>query len=68
MRFDRMARKKDKLRAAAILAVLLEESEGQALTPAEGREGGEAWSRDHRRSLIGRRNLFRARTRRSTPR
>ncbi|HII43478.1 TPA: hypothetical protein HA325_02525 [Candidatus Thalassarchaeaceae archaeon] len=63
-----MARKKDKLRAAAILAVLLEESEGQALTPAKGREGGEAWSRDHRRSLIGRRNLFRARTRRSTPR
>jgi hypothetical protein len=63
-----MARKKDRLRAAAILAVLLEEAEGQALQSSEGRDGGEAWSRDHRRSLIGRRNLFRARTRRSTTR
>ena len=63
-----MARKKDRLRAAAILAVLLEEAEGQALQSSEGRDGGESWSRDHRRSLIGRRNLFRARTRRSTTR
>jgi len=63
-----MARKKDRLRAAAILAVLLEEAEGQALQSSEGRDGGVAWSRDHRRSLIGRRNLFRARTRRSTTR
>ncbi|MED5230780.1 MAG: hypothetical protein VYB30_00195 [Candidatus Thermoplasmatota archaeon] len=63
-----MARKKDRLRAAAILAVLLEEAEGQALQATEGRDGGRAWSRDHRRLLIGRRNLFRARTRRSTTR
>jgi hypothetical protein len=63
-----MARKKDRLRAAAILAVLLEEAEGQALQTSEGRDGGADWSQDHRRSLIGRRNLFRARTRRSTTR
>ena len=63
-----MARKKDRLRAPAILAVLLEEAEGQALQSSESRDGGAAWSRDHRRSLIGRRNLFRARTRRSTTR
>ena len=63
-----MARKKDRLRAAAILAVLLEESEGKALQSSEGREGGADWSRDHRRSLIGRTNLLRARTRRSSTR
>ncbi len=63
-----MARKKNRLRAAAILAVLLEEAEGQALQTSESRDAGAAWSRDHRRSLIGRRNLFRARTRRSTTR
>ena len=63
-----MARKKDRLHAAAILAVLLEEAEGQALQSSEGRDGGADWSLDHRRSLIGRRNLFRARTRRSTTR
>ena len=63
-----MARKKERLRAAAILAVLLEEAGGQALQSSEGRDGGADWSLDHRRSLIGRRNLFRARTRRSTTR
>lgn len=63
-----MARKTDKFLAAAIAAVLAEESEGESLNPSDGREGGDAWSRDHRRGLIGRRNLFRARTRRSTPR
>ncbi len=63
-----MARKKDKYLAAAIAAVLAEESEGDTLGPSEGREGGDAWSRDHRRALIGRRNLFRARTRRSVTR
>ena len=63
-----MATKKDRLRAVAILAVLLEEAEGQALRSSEGRDGGKSWSKDHRRSLIGRRNLIRARTRRSTTR
>ena len=33
-----MSRKKDRLLAAAILAVLLEEAEGQALQSSEGRE------------------------------
>ncbi len=66
-----MGRKADrdaKLRAAAVVAVLLESSDGEALSPSAPRDGGDAWSRDHRRVLIGRRNLFRARTRRSTPR
>ncbi len=63
-----MVGKKDRLRAAAILAVLLEEEGGRVLQSSEGRDGGAAWSRDHRRSLIGRRNLLRARTRRSTTR
>ena len=66
-----MGRKADrgaKLRAAAVVAVLLESSGGEALSPSAPRDGGDAWSRDHRRVLIGRRNLFRARTRRSTPR
>ncbi len=66
-----MGRKADrtaKLRAAAVVAVLLETSDGEALRPSAPRDGGDAWSRDHRRVLIGRRNLFRARTRRSTPR
>ncbi len=63
-----MASRKDKIRAAAILAVLLEEEEGDYLKPSNTRDKGSSWSRDHRRMLIGRRNLFRARTRRSTPR
>ncbi|MEK9804828.1 MAG: hypothetical protein VW551_00845 [Euryarchaeota archaeon] len=61
-----MTMKNDRLMAAAIMAVLLEEAEGQALQSSEGRDGGKSWSKDHRRSLIGRRNLIRARTRRST--
>jgi len=66
-----MGRKADraaKLRAAAVVAVLLESSDGESLSPSAPRDRGDAWSRDHRRVLIGRRNLFRARTRRSTPR
>ena len=66
-----MGRKADrgaKFRVAAVVAVLLEAFEGEALSPSAPRDGGDAWSRDHRRVLIGRRNLFRARTRRSTPR
>lgn len=63
-----MAAKTDKLLAAAIAAVLAEESAGDSLGPSDGRDGGDAWTRDHRRALIGRRNLFRARTRRSVTR
>ena len=57
-----------KLLAAAMAAVMLVDEEGEALGPSGQREVGDPWSRDHRRVLIGRRNLFRARTRRSTPR
>ena len=57
-----------KLLAAAMAAVMLVGEGGEALGPSGQRETGNPWSRDHRRVLIGRRNLFRARTRRSTPR
>jgi len=57
-----------RMKAAAIVAVLLEISEGESLSPSGQRGTGGAWSKDHRRVLIGRRNLFRARTRRSTTR
>ncbi|MEE3315432.1 MAG: hypothetical protein VX184_01125 [Candidatus Thermoplasmatota archaeon] len=57
-----------RLKAAVFVAVLLEMSEGESLTPSGQRDSGGAWSKDHRRVLIGRRNLFRARTRRSTTR
>ena len=57
-----------RLRVAAIVAVMNEMSEGESLSPSGQRGAGRAWSKDHRRVLIGRRNLFRARTRRSTTR
>jgi len=62
------AQRESRLRVAAIVAVLLEESGGEFLSPSGQRGTGRAWSKDHRRVLIGRRNLFRARTRRSTTR
>ena len=57
-----------KLLAAAMAAVLLVTEKGEDVGPTGQRESGDPWSRDHRRVLIGRRNLFRARTRRSIPR
>ena len=57
-----------RLLAAALAAVLLVSEQGEAMGPKGQRKSGDPWSRDHRRVLIGRRNLFRARTRRSTPR
>ena len=57
-----------RLMAAAVVAVLLEISESEVLKPSGQRDPGGAWSKDHRRVQIGRRNLFRARTRRSTTR
>ena len=57
-----------RLVAAAVVAVLLEISERGSLAPSGQRDPGGAWSKDHRRVQIGRRNLFRAHTRRSTTR
>ena len=62
------AQKDSRLRVAAIVAVLHEMSEGESLSPSGQRGAGRASSKDHRRGLSGRRNLFRARTRRSTTR
>ena len=58
--------KDGKLLAVAVFAVLIEELVGDSLQPSTHSEGGFAWSRDHRRMALGRRNLFRARSRRST--
>ena len=60
--------RESKLKVAAIVAVLFEMSEGESLSTSGQRDSGGAWSKDHRRVLIGRRNLFRALTRRSTSR
>jgi len=58
----------EKLLAAAIAAVLSETSREGVLLTSPQRKAGSAWSEDHRRMVIGRRNLLRARTRRSTTR
>ena len=64
-----MASQKEKILAAAIIAVLIEEEEeGEFLRLSIARDRGDSWTQDHRRSLIGRRNLFRSRSRRSTSR
>tara|TARA_B100000686_G_C16595627_1_gene865823 strand:+ start:720 stop:917 length:198 start_codon:yes stop_codon:yes gene_type:complete len=57
-----------KLLAAAIMAVISTMEDGDAIAPSPSRGKGDAWSMDHRKVLIGRRNLFRARSRRSTTR
>tara|TARA_B100000029_G_scaffold454479_1_gene481019 strand:- start:146 stop:343 length:198 start_codon:yes stop_codon:yes gene_type:complete len=58
----------EKLLAVAIVAVLSTIDEGDSISTSKSRGGGDSWSMDHRRVLIGRRNLFRARSRRSTTR
>jgi len=49
-------------------AVILEEAGGEFLQPSSQRERGGEWARDHRRVIIGRRNLFRAKSKRSSSR
>ncbi|MGY8644836.1 MAG: hypothetical protein ACKVIE_01860 [Candidatus Poseidoniales archaeon] len=58
----------DLLRRVAIAAVLLHLSSGDHLVPSNHRDRGGEWSIDHRRTLIGRRNLFRSNSKRSTSR
>ena len=58
-----------KLKVAAMVAVILEEGgEGEFLQPSLQRDRGKEWVRDHRRVIIGRRNLFRAKSKRSSSR
>ena len=57
-----------KLKLVAMVAVILEEGEGDFIQPSPQRNRGDEWSRDHRRVIIGRRNLFRAKSKRSTSR
>ena len=51
-----------------MVAVILEEEGGEFIQPSSQRDRGEAWARDHRRVIIGRRNLFRAKSKRSSSR
>jgi len=60
--------RKDFLRGVAIAVVILHSSSGEYLTPSNHRDRGKEWSIDHRRTLIGRRNLFRSNSKRSTSR
>ena len=57
-----------KLRVVAMVAVILEEEGGEFIQPSPQRNRGNEWARDHRRVIIGRRNLFRAKSKRSTSR
>ena len=57
-----------KLRVVAMVAVILEEEGGEFIRPSSQRDRGEEWARDHRRVIIGRRNLFRAKSKRSSSR
>ena len=66
-----MSKKKERvdfLRRVAIAAVILHISDGESLVPSNYRHRGKEWSIDHRRVLIGRRNLFRSKSKRSTSR
>ncbi|MAR42310.1 MAG: hypothetical protein CMA43_03890 [Euryarchaeota archaeon] len=63
-----MKKEDEKLLAIAIVAVLSSISEGEIIASSSSRDRGDSWSMDHRRVLIGRRNLFRAKSRRSTTR
>ena len=51
-----------------MVAVILEEEGGEFIQPSSQRDRGEEWARDHRRVIIGRRNLFRAKSKRSSSR
>ncbi len=57
-----------KLKIVAIMAVILEESAGDHVKPSPQRSSGSEWSVDHRRVAIGRRNLFRSKSKRSSSR
>jgi hypothetical protein len=57
-----------KLKVVAMVAVIVEESGGEFLRPSSHRDRGDEWVRDHRRVIVGRRNLFRAKSKRSSAR
>tara|TARA_B100001094_G_scaffold237417_1_gene232641 strand:+ start:425 stop:619 length:195 start_codon:yes stop_codon:yes gene_type:complete len=57
-----------KLKVVAMTVVILEEFKGESIQPSAYRDRGDEWAMDHRRVIIGRRNLFRAKTKRSSSR
>tara|TARA_B100000427_G_scaffold329805_1_gene347961 strand:+ start:57121 stop:57345 length:225 start_codon:yes stop_codon:yes gene_type:complete len=58
----------DLLKKVAIAAVMLRTSEGDSIRISEYRLRGNEWITDHRRMLLGKRNLSSFRTKRSITR
>ncbi len=57
-----------KLKVIAMTAVILEESSGDYLQTSPQRSSGSEWSMDHRRVAMGRGDLLRSKSKRSTSR
>jgi len=58
----------DLLKKVAIASVLLATSQGEAIKTSNYRNKGELWVNDHRRMLLGKRNLSSFNSKRSTSR
>ena len=56
------------LKKVAIAAVVLRTSEGDSINISEYRSKGNEWVTDHRRMLLGKRNLSSFKSKRSTSR
>ena len=56
------------LKKVAIAAVILTTSEGDSISVSEYRSRGNEWATDHRRMLLGKRNLSTFRSKRSVSR
>ena len=56
------------LKKVAIAAVILRTSEGDSINVSEHRSRGNEWATDHRRMLLGKRNLSTFRSKRSVSR
>ncbi len=64
MRMERV----ELLKKVAIAAVMLKTSQGDVIRTSNYRHKGNPWANDHRRMLLGKRNLAESRTKRSTSR
>jgi hypothetical protein len=58
----------DLLKKVAIAAVILKTSKGDSINVSEYRQTGKEWVVDHRRMLLGKRNLTSYKSKRSTSR
>jgi hypothetical protein len=64
----RREKREMKVIAAVISSVLLSNESGESIEPSIGREGGSPWSVSHRRMIIGKTPLLKARSDRSSKR